>query len=59
MAKINKTIIRKKTTKNIEKERMIAIMKLNINLKTNNYNFTKVSNLRVPLPNTQNNLHTA
>jgi hypothetical protein len=45
MAKINKTNIRKKTTKIIEKERIITIMKANLNVKTNNPNFTKVNNL--------------
>ena len=45
MAKINKTNIRKKTTKNIEKERIINVMKANINAKTNNPNFTRVFNL--------------
>jgi hypothetical protein len=45
MAKINKTNIRKKTTKNIEKERIIYVMKANINAKTNNPNFTRVFNL--------------
>ena len=45
MAKINKTNVRKKTTKNIEKERIIVIMKANINEKTNNPNFTRVFNL--------------
>ena len=45
MAKINKTNVRKKTTKIIEKERIITIMKANLNVKTNNPNFTKVNNL--------------
>ena len=45
MAKINKTNVRKKTTKNIEKERIIIVMKANINAKTNNPNFTRVFNL--------------
>jgi len=45
MAKINKTNVRKKTTKNIEKERIIVIMKANINEKTNYPNFTRVFNL--------------
>ena len=45
MAKINKTNVRKKTTKNIEKERIITIMKANLNVKTNNPNFTQVNNL--------------
>ena len=45
MAKINKTNIRKKSTKNIEKERIINVMKANINAKTNNPNFTRVFNL--------------
>ncbi len=45
MAKINKTKIRKKTTKNIEKERIINVMKANINAKTNDPNFTRVFNL--------------
>ena len=45
MAKINKTNVRKKTTKIIEKERIINVMKANINAKTNNPNFTRVFNL--------------
>ena len=45
MAKINKTNVRKKTLKNIEKERIINVSKANINANTNNQNFTKVFNL--------------
>ena len=45
MTKISKTNVRKKTTKNIEKEQIIFIMKANINEKTNNPNFSKVFNL--------------
>ena len=45
MTKISKTNVRKKTSKNIEKEQIIVIMKANINEKTNNPNFSKVCNL--------------
>ena len=45
MTKISKTNVRKKTTKNIEKEQIVFIMKANINEKTNNPNFSKVFNL--------------
>ena len=45
MAKIPKTNVRKKTTKNIDKQRVVEIMRANINPKTNNPNYSKVSNL--------------
>lgn len=44
MAKIPKTNVRKKTTKNIDKQRVVEIMRANINPKTNNPNYSKVSN---------------
>ena len=44
MEKINKNV-RKKTSNIIEKERIITIIKSNLNLKTKNPNFTKVKNL--------------
>ena len=45
MTKISKTNVRKKTTKNIEKEQIVVIMKANINEKNNNPNFSKVFDL--------------
>jgi hypothetical protein len=45
MAKIPKTNVRKKTTKNIDKQRVVEIMRANINPKTNNPNYSRVSNL--------------
>ena len=45
MAKIPKTNIRRKNTKIIDKQRTVEIMKANINPKTNNPNYSKVSNL--------------
>jgi hypothetical protein len=45
MARIPKTNVRKKTTKNIDKQRVVEIMRANINPKTNNPNYSKVSNL--------------
>jgi hypothetical protein len=45
MAKISKTSVRKKSAKNIDKQRIVEIMKANINPKTNNPNYSKVSNL--------------
>jgi hypothetical protein len=39
------SMFRKKTIKFIERERIITIMKANLNVKTNNPNFTKVNNL--------------
>ena len=35
----------KKTTKNIDKQRVVEIMRANINPKTNNPNYSRVSNL--------------
>ncbi len=46
----------KKTTKNIEKERIIVIMKAIINEKTNNPNLTRVFNLTGMYPEMENNL---
>jgi hypothetical protein len=45
MAKISKTSVRKKSTKNIDKQRIVEIMKAKINPKTINPNYSKVSNL--------------
>ena len=47
MAKIPKTNVRKKTTKNIDKQRVVEIMRANINPKTYNpyYSIVRVSNL--------------
>jgi hypothetical protein len=45
MARIPKTNVRKKTTKNIDKQRVVEIMRANINPKTNNPNYSRVSNL--------------
>ena len=45
MAKLTKTRTRKKCTKLIDKERIIVIMRANINGKTNNPNYLKVSKL--------------
>ena len=44
MAKIFKSNVRRKTTKNIDKQRVVEIMRANINPKTNNPNYSKVSN---------------
>jgi hypothetical protein len=44
MAKLTKTSTRNKCTKLIDKERIIVIMRANINGKTNNSNHLKVSN---------------
>ena len=46
MAKIPKTNIRRKNTKIIDKQRTVEIMKANINPKTNNPNYSKVSKSR-------------
>jgi hypothetical protein len=43
MAKLTKTSTRNKCTKLIDKERIIVIMRANINGKTNNPNYLKVS----------------
>jgi hypothetical protein len=40
MARIPKTNVRKKTTKNIDKQRVVEIMRANINPKTNNPNYS-------------------
>jgi hypothetical protein len=40
MAKIHKTNVRKKTTKNIDKQRVVEIMRAIINPKTNNPNYS-------------------
>jgi len=45
MAKIPKTKIKIKSTKIIDKQRTVEIMKANINPKTNNPNYSKISNL--------------
>ena len=45
MAKISKSNVRRKTTKNIDKQRVVETMRANINPKTNNPNYSKVSNL--------------
>ena len=45
MAKISKTNVRKKTTKNIDKLRIIQIMKANINPVTQNPNYLKLNKL--------------
>ena len=45
MSKSSKSNVRKKVTKNIEKQRTIEIMKANINPVTNNPNYSKVNNL--------------
>ena len=45
MAKLTKTSTRNKCTKLIDKERIIVIMRANINGKTNNPNYLKVSKL--------------
>ena len=45
MARIPKTNVRKKTTKNIDKQMVVEIMRANINPKTNNPNYSRVSNL--------------
>ena len=44
MARIPKTNVRKKTTKNIDKQRVVEIMRANIYPKTNNPNYFRVSN---------------
>ena len=45
MSKSSRTNVRKKVTKNIEKQRTIEIMKANINPVTNNPNYSKINNL--------------
>jgi hypothetical protein len=45
MSKSSRTNVRKKVTKNIEKQRTIEIMKAYINPVTNNPNYSKVNNL--------------
>ena len=45
MDKISKSNVRRKTTKNIDKQRVVEIMRANINPKTNNPNYSRVSNL--------------
>ena len=45
MAKLAKSNNRRKNTKIIDKQRIIEIMKSNINPKTNNPNYSKVCNL--------------
>ena len=42
MSKSSRTNVRKKVTKNIEKQRTIEIMKANINPVTNNPNYNKI-----------------
>jgi hypothetical protein len=45
MAKISKSNVLRKTTKNIDKQRVVEIMRANNNPKTNNPNYSKVRNL--------------
>ena len=45
MSKSSKSNVRKKSTKKLEKQRTIEIMKANINPVTNNPNYSKVKNL--------------